>query len=232
MARSRTKPQRRTRIKRTKVVAMEQQEALTQQKQTGDRIRAVRERKAWTQQHLAEAARISPRTVQRAEEGVMSAETRAAIAGALDVPVESLAPLARPPAGWPRITPTLLYDDSKAALPWLCDAFGFTVRIEVPGPGGQIVHSELMLGDGVIMVGNTAHSASADGRFVSPRTIGGKTTQSLFVFVDDLDEHHARAKAAGAKIVQEIQSGYGFRRYRALDIEGHEWCFAVKSEGG
>jgi hypothetical protein len=30
-------------------------------------------------------------------------------------------------------------------------------------------------------------------------------------------------------IVQEIQSAYGFRRYRALDLEGHEWCFAVKT---
>ncbi len=198
-------------------------------RQTGERIRSLRERKAWTQQHLADAASISPRTVQRAEEGVMSAETRAAIAGALDVPVESLATAARPPPGWPRITPTLVYEDSKAAIEWLERAFGFLARIQVPGPGGQVVHSELTLGDGVIMVGHVSWSPSVQGRMVSPKSIG-KTTQSLFVFVDDLEEHYARAKAAGAEIVQEIQEGYGFRRYRALDIEGHEWCFAVKSE--
>ncbi len=199
---------------------------------TGERIRTLRERKAWTQQHLADAASISPRTVQRAEEGVMSAETRAAIAGALDVPVESLATAAKPPAGWPRITPTLVYEDSKTAIDWLEKAFGFLARIKVPGPGGQIVHSELTLGgDGVIMVGHVSWSPSVEGRMVSPKTLN-KTTQSLFVFVDDLDEHYARAKAAGAKIVQEIQSGYGFRRYRALDPEGHEWCFAVKTDEG
>jgi uncharacterized glyoxalase superfamily protein PhnB/DNA-binding XRE family transcriptional regulator len=199
-------------------------------RETGDRIRTMRERKAWTQQHLAEAARISARTVQRAEEGVMSAETKAAIAGALDVPVETLARAAKPPEGWPRITPTLLYEDSKAALPWLEKAFGFVARIQVPGQGGQIVHSELTLGgDGVIMVGHASFSPSADGYLTSPKSLG-RATQSLFVFVDDLDEHFARAKAAGAEITQEIQAGYGFRRYRARDFEGHEWCFAVKEE--
>jgi uncharacterized glyoxalase superfamily protein PhnB/DNA-binding XRE family transcriptional regulator len=195
--------------------------------QTGEKIRSLRERKAWTQEHLAGAARISARTVQRAEEGVMSAETRAAIAGALDVPVEALAVQAKPPSGWPQITPTLVYEDSKAAVPWLEEAFGFVAREKVPGPNGQIVHSELVLGEGVIMVGHVSWSPSIDGHMVSPKSIG-KATQSLFVFVDDLDAHYARAKKAGAQIVQEIQANYGFRRYRALDIEGHEWCFAVK----
>jgi uncharacterized glyoxalase superfamily protein PhnB len=159
----------------------------------------------------------------------MSAETRTAIAGALDVPVESLASAIKPPDGWAQITPTLLYEDSKAAIEWLEKAFGFLARLKVPGPDGQIVHSELTFGTGVIMVGHVSWSPSAGGRFVSPKSNGGKVTQSLFVYVDDLDEHYARAKAAGAQIVQEIESSYGIRRYRALDLEGHEWCFAVKT---
>ncbi|MEZ4364602.1 MAG: helix-turn-helix transcriptional regulator [Kofleriaceae bacterium] len=54
-------------------------------------IRNRREHLAWTQEHLAEAAQLSVRTVQRAEEGRgMSAETLSAIAGALDVPIEEL----------------------------------------------------------------------------------------------------------------------------------------------
>ena len=54
-------------------------------------IRNRRENRAWTQEHLAEAAQISVRTVQRAEEGRgMSAETLSAIAGALDVRIEEL----------------------------------------------------------------------------------------------------------------------------------------------
>jgi uncharacterized glyoxalase superfamily protein PhnB/DNA-binding XRE family transcriptional regulator len=212
----------------TKKHPRKQREVIMETRETGDRIRALRERKAWTQEHLAGVAGISPRTVQRAEEGAMSGETRSALAGALDVPVESLAPSTKPPKGWPRITPTLIYEDSLAAVAFLEKAFGFVARVKVPGENGQIVHSELMLGDGLIMVGHVSMSPSVQGRMVSPKSIG-KTTQSLFVFVEDLDEHLARAQAEGAQIVQPIQEGYGFRRYRALDPEGHEWCFAVKS---
>jgi uncharacterized glyoxalase superfamily protein PhnB/DNA-binding XRE family transcriptional regulator len=194
-----------------------------EEQQAGAKIRSLRERKAWTQEHLAGAARISTRTVQRAEEGVMSAETRAAIAGALDVSVERLAPEPKPPQGWPKIAPVLCYDDSKAAVPWLVEAFGFTVRESMTGVDGQVLHAELVLGDGVIMVGHTSSSP----RWASPRSLG-RTTQFLYVFVGDLDSHYARAKAAGAVIVTEPETSYGQRRYRALDLEGHEWCFSAE----
>jgi uncharacterized glyoxalase superfamily protein PhnB/DNA-binding XRE family transcriptional regulator len=195
-----------------------------EQKQVGEKIRTMRERKAWTQEHLAGAAEISPRTVQRAEEGVMSAETKVAIADALDVSVESLAPARKTPQGWPRIAPVLCYEDSKEAVSWLERAFGFEIREKVTGVDGQVVHSELVLGDGVIMVGHVSSSP----RWGSPKSLG-KGTQFLYVFVDDLDAHYARAKAAGAVIVTEPETSYGQRRYRALDLEGHEWCFAVEA---
>lgn len=56
-------------------------------------VRQLREAKAWSQEHLATAAGLSPRTVQRVEaEGVGSAETRLALAAALEVPVSRLSP--------------------------------------------------------------------------------------------------------------------------------------------
>jgi uncharacterized glyoxalase superfamily protein PhnB/DNA-binding XRE family transcriptional regulator len=194
-----------------------------EEKQVGEKIRSLRERKAWTQEHLAGAARISPRTVQRAEDGVMSAETRVAIASALEVPVESLVRPRKPREGLPRITPVLCYEDSKAAVDWLERALGFKVREKMTGVDGQVLHCELVLGDGVIMVGHVSSSP----RWGSPRTLGG-VTQFLYVFVDDLDAHYAQAKAAGATIVTEPETSYGQRRYRALDLEGHEWCFSVE----
>jgi PhnB protein len=193
-----------------------------EEKQAGEKIRSLRERKAWTQEHLASAARISPRTVQRAEEGAMSAETRTAIAGALDVPVETLAPARKPPEGSPRITPIVPYEDSTAAVAWLERAFGFRTREKMTGVDGQVLHAELVLGDGVIMVGHVSSSP----RWASPRSVG-KTTQALYVFVDDLDAHYRAAVEAGARIVTEPEISYGQRRYRALDLEGHEWCFSV-----
>jgi DNA-binding XRE family transcriptional regulator len=65
----------------------------TQMKLDASLIRALREEKSWSQEHLASAAGLSTRTVQRVEaEGVGSAETRLALAAALDVPVSRLAP--------------------------------------------------------------------------------------------------------------------------------------------
>jgi DNA-binding XRE family transcriptional regulator len=54
-------------------------------------VRRLRETKAWTQEHLATAAGVSLRTIQRMEaDGSASAESRLAIAAALGVPVENI----------------------------------------------------------------------------------------------------------------------------------------------
>jgi transcriptional regulator with XRE-family HTH domain len=63
----------------------------------GETVRALRERKSWSQEHLAGASGLSVRTVQRVEvEGVGSAETRLALAAALGVPVADLIAEASP----------------------------------------------------------------------------------------------------------------------------------------
>lgn len=61
-----------------------------------EKIKALRDARAWSQAHLAEAASLSLRTVQRVEaEGTASAETRLALAAALGVSVDELnAPVA------------------------------------------------------------------------------------------------------------------------------------------
>ena len=49
----------------------------------------------------------------------------------------------------------------------------------------------------------------------------------LYVYVDDVDEHYQRARAAGATIVTELEDQpWGDRRYQAVDPEGHQWTFA------
>ena len=53
-------------------------------------VRNLRESKSWTQEHLASAAGIGVRTIQRMEaDGAASAESRLAVAAALGVPVET-----------------------------------------------------------------------------------------------------------------------------------------------
>jgi uncharacterized glyoxalase superfamily protein PhnB len=51
------------------------------------------------------------------------------------------------PSDWPRLSSSVFYRDAAAAIDWLCDAFGFTVRLKVEGNNGRIEHSELTYGE-------------------------------------------------------------------------------------
>lgn len=143
-----------------------------------------------------------------------------------------------PPKGWPRISSAVFYDDAPAAIDWLCRAFGFEVRLRVDGPEGEIVHSELVLGGGVIMVGSAGRSKRVPPLpCASPRGLGGANTQCLGVYVDDVDAHCATARAAGATIVDEPTTTdhgpeyWADRSYRAVDPEGHHWFFMQRMRG-
>jgi uncharacterized glyoxalase superfamily protein PhnB len=140
------------------------------------------------------------------------------------------------PPGWPRISAALWYDDPKAAIGWLCKAFGFEVRILVEADDGEVVHSELTLGDGVIMVGGPKPSKFPHCK--PPSVVGGANTQNLMVYVDDVDAHCARARAAGALITMELtDSDHGpeywtDRTYECRDLGGHHWWFVQRLRTG
>ncbi len=127
-----------------------------------------------------------------------------------------------PPDDTPRISPYLLYEDVDAALAWLDRAFGFRERMRMPGPDGRVSHAEMTLGDGVVMLG----CPGAD--YQNPKKLG-HVTHNLYVYVDDVDEHHRQAVEAGATILEEpADQFYGDRRYGAVDPEGHHWYFAQR----
>jgi len=149
------------------------------------------------------------------------------------------AAMKKPPADWPRISASLFYREPAKAIDWLSRAFGFTVRLKVEGEGGRIEHSELEFGEGLIMVGGageeyTRAEKAWRARTASPAMLDGKNTQSLFLYVDDVDAHCARAKAAGATVFYEPQNtDYGGdywedRSYATTDLEGHMWWFAQR----
>jgi len=127
---------------------------------------------------------------------------------------------ANPPENMPRITPYLLYADVAAASSWLARAFGLHERMRLSGPDGTVVHAEMELADGVVMIGCPGPD------YQNPRCLG-HVTQQLYVYVDDVDKHFAHAKASGATILEEpADQFYGDRRYAAEDPEGHHWFFA------
>jgi uncharacterized glyoxalase superfamily protein PhnB len=129
--------------------------------------------------------------------------------------------------GTATIIPSMMYQDAPAAIEWLCKAFGFEKKLVVPGEAGKIAHSELTFGNGMVMIGSA--SGEGYGKFIKPpNKIGGAVTQSACVLVADADAHYARAKAAGARIVMEIEDKpYGGRGYSCLDLEGHLWYFGT-----
>jgi uncharacterized glyoxalase superfamily protein PhnB len=119
------------------------------------------------------------------------------------------------------ITPYLLYQDAGAAVDWLAKAFGLRKTRDVfKGEDGRVNHASMTLGEAALMLGSPGPD------FRGPRA-SGHVTQNLYVDVDDVDKHYARAVAAGATIIEEPkETFYGARRYGAEDLEGHRWYFA------
>jgi PhnB protein len=125
-----------------------------------------------------------------------------------------------PPENYPVVTPYLLYEDLDAAVDWLVNAFGFVEDVRMPGPDGKAAHAELRYNGGVVMMGYPGSD------YENPKRRGG-ATQLVYIYVDDVDKHHAAAKAAGANILSEpADQFYGDRTYGAEDPEGHQWSFA------
>jgi uncharacterized glyoxalase superfamily protein PhnB len=125
-----------------------------------------------------------------------------------------------PPSGYPRISPYLYYEDGAAAIEWLSRAFGFRERMRMPGEDGRIMHAELELDGGVVMLANPRRDD-----YRNPNGLGANTS-SVYTYVDDVDTHFEQAKEAGAEILQEPETmPYGDRHYGVKDPEGHEWWF-------
>jgi uncharacterized glyoxalase superfamily protein PhnB len=102
-----------------------------------------------------------------------------------------------------------------------------------------VAHSQLIYGEGMIMVGSAGGAPARPERAgcVSPRSVGGANTQRMCAFVDDVDAHCERARAAGATIAAEPRTEdhgedyWADRSYEAIDPEGHHWFFIQRLRG-
>src|SRR5690242_3688914 len=113
-----------------------------------------------------------------------------------------------PPA---TVTPVLYYRDVRAAVAWLETAFGFGERVRI----GEAHRAQLRVGD--------------DGAVVVAELVGESTptaaaTHLIKIRVPDVDAAFARARAAGAQVLRELQTfQYGERSGTVADPEGHRW---------
>ncbi len=112
------------------------------------------------------------------------------------------------------ISPIIPYADVRAAIHFLCDAFGFERHAMHESDDGELQHVELRLDDDVVMP--------------APDPLGHAGHAATYIAVDDADAHHDRAKAAGAEITRELRdTDYGSRDYAAQDPEGNAWYFGT-----
>lgn len=136
-----------------------------------------------------------------------------------------------------RVVPMFSYEDVAQAADWIAQAFGFTETGRWADDGGRVTHVNMELDGGQIMLGFSSpeyqnpkhHAEVCDAARVwreTPYVVDG-----VFVAVDDIDAHYARARAGGATILSELEDnpGVGQRQYRAEDLEGHRWMFATPS---
>ena len=134
----------------------------------------------------------------------------------------------------PEGVPMIAYEDGPAAVDWLAKAFGFIEIVRMVEPDGRLSHAEMGTSEehgGLIML------ATPTPDYQSPRHHRGACEPAaewskvpyiidgVLVYVEDVDAHFQRARAAGATILSEVESGGPGKRYRAEDLEGHRWMF-------
>ena len=123
------------------------------------------------------------------------------------------------------IIPTMRYHDAASAIEWLCEAFGFVRHLVVPGENGKIVHAQLTLGNGMIMLGSSEEDEY--GELVKPlANVDSPCTQSPYIVVKDIDALYEKAQAAGAIIEIELkEEDYGGKVFSCRDPQGQLWNF-------
>ena len=131
-----------------------------------------------------------------------------------------------------RAVPMVSYEDVGAAIDWLSEAFGFRESGErYTDDEGRVTHAELELGGATVMLGWPGTDYRSPRRHAEECEQARKwlevpyVVDGVLIYVDDVDAHFDRSRAAGATILREPKiEPYG-RLYNAADLEGHRWMF-------
>ena len=130
------------------------------------------------------------------------------------------------PDGYRTLTPYLVVADGAGAVAFYETVLGAKLRLKLDGPDGKLGHTELEIGDSVIMLADEhpEHQAFAPGHF-------GGSPITLHLYVEDADAVVARATQAGAKLTRPVENQfYGDRSGSFTDPFGHIWHIATHIE--
>jgi PhnB protein len=119
------------------------------------------------------------------------------------------------------VTPRLVVSDGAAAIDFYVRAFGAEeVGERFTGPGGELIHAEVRIGDSIVMLTGESDEAR------SPRS-AGTVTAILTTYWEDVDAAWERALEAGAEVIYPLADQfYGERGGRLRDPFGHQWMLS------
>jgi PhnB protein len=119
------------------------------------------------------------------------------------------------------VTLRLIVSDGAAAIEFYVRAFGAEeVGERFTGPGGELIHAEVRIGDSVVMLTGESDEAR------SP-TSAGTVTAILATYWEDVDAAWERALEAGAEVIYPLADQfYGERGGRLRDPFGHQWMLS------
>ncbi|MGZ8733769.1 MAG: VOC family protein [Acidimicrobiia bacterium] len=126
------------------------------------------------------------------------------------------------PEGAPQVLPYLYYPDAALALGFLVEAFGFAEIEAFRDADGRVWTAQMSTGDGVVLIGPGMAEFGT-----RPVAEPAWATSRTFVYVDDVDAHCERARAAGATIISDLADHGPNRIYIAGDCGGQQWIFAT-----
>jgi len=152
--------------------------------------------------------------------GLAEAEGEASAAAARPSPI---------PEHLHRVTPRLVVNDGAAAIEFYRQAFGAEeVGERFAGPGGEIIHAEVRIGDCVIAL---TDDAGDGGPARSPHSLDGFATSIMSTYWEDVDAVWERALEAGAEVIYPLADHfYGERGGRLRDPFGQQWMLSQRLE--
>ena len=127
------------------------------------------------------------------------------------------------PKGYHTITPFMTVRDAARAIEFYKQAFGAKEKGVMKGPGGKVMHAELVIGDSIIMLADEFPEFGS----LSPQSTGGSGT-GLHIYIEDVDSAFDRAVKAGATVEMPVADMFWGDRYGKLrDPFGHKWSIGT-----
>jgi uncharacterized glyoxalase superfamily protein PhnB len=130
------------------------------------------------------------------------------------------------PKGYHTLTPGIAVQGADGFIKFCKKAFGAKEVLRLSGPGGSVMHAELLIGDTHLMVGDEMPGMGNK----SSKSLNG-TPLTLHVYVPKCDAVVKKAVAAGATVRMPVADMFWGDRYGTVeDPFGNTWGIATHIE--